>query len=87
MVGSVGRSPEKGSATRGITAGSSPNLKKKAALMVIFDGARVGEYLGSTGSALHKPIRPARHYRDGSTESIGAAAMASVARAIYGLTV
>ena len=68
-------------------AESSPDLKKKTAPVVIFDGARVGEYLGSTGSVLHKPIRPARHYRDGSTESIGAAAMVSVARAIYSLTV
>ena len=66
-------------------AESSPDLKKKAALVVIFDGARVGEYLGSTGNVLHKSIRSARHYRGLSTVSTTAAAMATVAGLAYGL--
>jgi len=38
MVGSVGRSPEKGSATRTV-AESSPELEKKTAPVGFFDGA------------------------------------------------
>jgi len=62
-----------------------PDLEKKAAPGGIFDGALVGEHLGAMGSVSHRSIRPARHYSGLSTEDSTAAAMATVARAIYGL--
>ena len=62
-----------------------PDLEKKAAPGGIFDGALVREHLGTAGSVSHKSIWSVRHYSELSTVSMGAAAMASVARAIYGL--
>ena len=60
-------------------------MEMKAAAGGIFDGALVGEHLGAMGSVSHRSIRPARHYSGLSMEDSTAAAMATVARAIYGL--
>src|SRR6266542_3259188 len=62
-----------------------PDLEKKGALVVIFDEARVWEHLGTTGSVSPPSIWQARHYSGLSTVILGAAAMVTVARAIYGL--
>src|SRR5438105_5969229 len=75
----------KGLAARGTAAGSSPELEKKVAPVVIFDEAQVWEHLGTTGSVSHKPIRPARHYSGLSTVSLGATAMVTVAGLSYSL--
>ena len=71
--------------TRGTAAESSPDSEKKAAPVHGFDWALVGEHLGTMGTVSHKPIRPARHYSDGSTVSSTAAAKATVAGLSYGL--
>ena len=70
---------------RETVAESSSDLKKRAAPRGIFDGALVGEHLGAMGSVSHRSIRLARHYSGLSTEDSTAAAMATVAQAIYGL--
>ena len=64
-----------------------PELEKKGAPVVIFDEARVWENLGTTGSVSPPSIWLARHYSGLSTVSLGVAAMATVARAIYDLLV
>src|SRR5881394_1697639 len=75
----------KGLAPRGTAAGSLPDSEKKAAPVHSFDWALVGEHLGTTGRVLPRLIWPARHYRELSTVSSTAVAMASVAGLSYGL--